>query len=1803
MKPEIVISDGDANTADITVDANDISVDGDGNVTVTGQDVSSLADGELTVTMTVTDEAGNQGSVDDTATLDTYADAGTVSVNDITNDDVINAQEAGETITVTGSASGGDIAANDPVTMTINGTEYTTTVDENGQWSVDVAGSDLAADTEFEVVVSSSDDAGNTVDSTATSTHTVDTTVPNPPVITNITDDSAGSDYSDVTMHGTGEPGETISIYFEGETGTPLAQATVQADGSWTVDLESIASIGINENVRLEAVQSDDAGNQSELSEAVHYWHGNWANANTETGDDYVLTGGDNDTVNIITDDANDQLVIDGGAGNDKAVFNASVDNLSFSKDSNGYVIVENSDTGDRVELRDFESINIDGDDKNIDELFTPTVDIVEDADDDGVISSAELDGQVDVNVELPAGAVAGDTIRVSDGTITNEIVLVEGDIDNGSVSTSFDAPAEGETLTVTAELEDQFGNTSEPGSDSAVIDTQAGDDNTAPTVTITEDANNDGVISSDELDGQVDVEVGLPAGAVAGDTIRVSDGTTIKEIVLVEGDIDNGSVSTSFDAPAEGETFTVTAELEDQYGNTSEPGSDSARINATPDSDDIPVSTDEDSVLTGNLLQDGNATDSDGDSLTVTSFTITGQTETHAAGESVAIADVGEITIGENGDYTFTPAEHWSGDVPDITYVVQDEYGDTTEATLDISVTPVADAPELSLGTLELDFVSTSLNASIWNSVDVGSPNGAGQGVDAETLINAVNGAGDPDSESTTNGASVDSSSGLDASQAMVTSGLIYLEAGKSYSFGGYADDSAAIVIGGEVVAEGRFGSHGTSPGGASGRGQFSGEFTPSESGYYSLDVYTHNQNGPGGFDIEVAVDDGAAVDLNTSNFDLVPNVDALEDGGLSVKDYEGDGTGGYYIINEPGEGHAGQPIKLPPINASLVDQDNSETLSLTLGNIPEGSTLSDGNQEVIVENGSVSIKDWDLSNLSISVSEPHEGEINLQVTATSTESGNGDTASVTEEIPISVLPISNGLSVSASLSYSGDNHSANELIDYAEQHDGGSSDQYDQIVSVGDSSSGAVDVNTGNGNDLIVGGNGDGSYALRGNDGDDVFVSRNASAASTAYYGGSGDDTVYLQGNREDYQVETFNGFNDAVRLVYQDDHTQNANHDLYSIDTVYFADGKYVVDDGELTKVADIVQLDVDVTLNDSDGSEQITSVIISGLPEGGSVPDGEQLDSGDWQVPIDALQPNPGSDAGFSVTLELPEGSAPDLSVTVGATEVDENGNPVDLPEYTTAQPGTTVLPPSDPNGDNTIEGGSGDDVILSDIGGVEDNSTAPTNYNIALIVDTSGSMGDRLEDWSHQSKLDVLKASLKSMLANIADHPGEINLSLVDFNRYADIKIDVDDFTGLSEHQFEQRIDNVIDQLHAGGGTNYEAAFNKASDWFNSHSNANSENLSFFLTDGKPTFSTSSGMQTGWEMDRAELVDSIQAYQQLAQQSTVRAIGIGDGINADVLKYFDNTDISGTDTVYDEYYHSHTVNVGEVEVVYTANDLSAALDEGAKEINMLPVGDDEVIGNAGDDILFGDVINTDNLPWGENGLTRPESLPDGSGVEALTTFLEMKNGAAPSDIELYQYIKDNHALFNVDGDTRGGDDTLEGGEGNDILYGQGGDDTLIGGRGEDTLIGGTGSDKFQWSLEDMPSSADGDESETDVIIDFDNQGDSQDTLAFVDDLTQLIKDGQVSISWQTTDSGEAEGTLTIGIDADGDSQMDQHIDIESLSVVTNGGQQEVVINTLIGGQEGELRLTQGDDHAELSVGDSQDLEIKVDTADW
>ena len=91
-------------------------------------------------------------------TPDTSA-ATTISVDNITADDIINATEAAGTVAITGSV-GGDAAQGDTVSFTINGTAYSGTVDSSSNFSIDVAGSDLAADTSFDATVTGTDNAG-----------------------------------------------------------------------------------------------------------------------------------------------------------------------------------------------------------------------------------------------------------------------------------------------------------------------------------------------------------------------------------------------------------------------------------------------------------------------------------------------------------------------------------------------------------------------------------------------------------------------------------------------------------------------------------------------------------------------------------------------------------------------------------------------------------------------------------------------------------------------------------------------------------------------------------------------------------------------------------------------------------------------------------------------------------------------------------------------------------------------------------------------------------------------------------------------------------------------------------------------------------------------------------------------------------------------------------------------------------------------------------------------------------------------------------------------------------------------------------------------------------------------------------------------------------------------------------------------------------------------------------------------------------------------------------------------------------
>ncbi|KJZ07238.1 hypothetical protein TW85_24865, partial [Marinomonas sp. S3726] len=311
------------------------TVDQNGNWTVDVDGSDLVADTEFDVVVNSSDAAGN--TVDSTGTsthtVDTSATAGSVAVNAITSDDVINATESGETIAVSGTASGGDIATGDTVTMTINGQDYSTTVDQNGNWTVDVAGSDLAADTAFDVVVNSSDAAGNAVDSTGASTHAVDTSAD---VDNNFSVTVAASDeetdesevaHVSVSLAGVDNDADSVVVTFTDSNNMSVTATATLVGGVWTVpdtDLSGLTDGTIN----VTALVTDDAGNTSTATDTLDLDTSNSAPIITSLSDARVSeeglagantdTSGNSDTTNLtsitsnfsVSDVENDNLTI-----------------------------------------------------------------------------------------------------------------------------------------------------------------------------------------------------------------------------------------------------------------------------------------------------------------------------------------------------------------------------------------------------------------------------------------------------------------------------------------------------------------------------------------------------------------------------------------------------------------------------------------------------------------------------------------------------------------------------------------------------------------------------------------------------------------------------------------------------------------------------------------------------------------------------------------------------------------------------------------------------------------------------------------------------------------------------------------------------------------------------------------------------------------------------------------------------------------------------------------------------------------------------------------------------------------------------------------------------------------------------------------------------------------------------------------------------------------------------------------------------------------------------------------------------
>ena len=502
----------------------------------------------------------------------------------------------------------------------------------------------------------------------------------------------------------------------------------------------------------------------------------------------------------------------------------------------------------------------------------------------------------------------------------------------------------------------------------------------------------------------------------------------------------------------------------------------------------------------------------------------------------------------------------------------------------------------------------------------------------------------------------------------------------------------------------------------------------------------------------------------------------------------------------------------------------------------------------------------------------------------------------------------------------------------------------------------------------------------------------------------------------------------------------------------------------------------------------------------------------------------------------------------------------------------------------------LEGGSGNDVLIGDGGGTQSLTLPGKNYNIALLVDTSGSMAR--DSGSGESRIQLTKDALSHLANQLKSHDGVINVQLLPFN--SDVG-SVTTLYGLNAANVGILL-SAIDALSLTGHTNYEAAMAEASQWFNQQiigagadSAGNFEQLAFLLSDGQPTmyldeqgnpvFDTAN-ITNFRDIDEALQAGSGMLHEGIGgEQIQLHSISIGSASTSAVLDLFDNTAPNGMSSVNLPDGTVVTAPAGSSQIVHSAEELQALLTSGSTSTGALALGDDQLSGGAGDDILFGDSLNTDFLAWPGH----PAGSHDGQGYQALLDYLQAGNGgAAPSLTQVREFVVDQAFDLGLTSSPGGGSDLLNGGDGNDILFGQSGNDRLIGGQGDDLLIGGSGQDVFVWNAGEQGH---------DRILDFTVGGPEGDTLN-LHDLLGTEESGVLAdyLNFSVLGSGGSVSTL-ISISAEAGGPPSQMIELSGVDLAA-----QYEVTTGPGGM-----ISSGADTTRMIDGLFGDNVLRLDTA--
>ncbi|ENJ1524009.1 tandem-95 repeat protein [Vibrio parahaemolyticus] len=755
--------------------------------------------------------------------------------------------------------------------------------------------------------------------------------------------------------------------------------------------------------------------------------------------------------------------------------------------------------------------------------------------------------------------------------------------------------------------------------------------------------------------------------------------------------------------------------------------------------------------------------------------------------------------------------------------------------------------------------------------------------------------------------------------------------------------------------------------------------------------------------------------------------------------------------------------------------------------------------------------------------------------------------------------------------------------------------------------------------GNDLMLSGDTESPLSFVGDQqaganvdaqGSDIFVT---GGGNDSIYGGIGSlddqaetDTVVYSGKLSDYDFSYYPASDHSevpywivedsrfidTKDVVSSTHKESGDH-LYEIEQLIFQDAIIKLDNntGEYVVLTEQqVSFELNLDLIDVDGSESFIndSVTLTGIPSGLTLEvNGKTVtENSDGSYTVDlSSEPNQTSHQ-LSGTITVPadyNGSLDfDVTATAGSVEVNNNTQmgadtaSVSVRDYEFV---------SGTHGDNNIVGSDDNDVIVGDVQGLQ--IVEGQDYNIAFMLDTSGSMG-----YDVGRAVTELKTVLNTLIESASGpHSGKVNVLLTTFSTESKQVLELD----LSSDNAKSQVESILDAIVklGEGNTNYEAGFQSALNWFE-NADSGATNLSYFISDGRPNqatvndanninqmdsivlgvennklvtladvlpadyktgdvvtydnktvidsnslvYSLSTGELLGkmtsnhsyYDYETYVLHQANNAYQTLEELSEVRSIGLGHDLDEDSLKHFDSDGVVRTN-----------IDVNQLAEVILG-----------KEVSLMQ-GKDEISSLDGNDIIFGDAIRFD--------------INGEQGVSALQNYVASQLGkdvALVTKEEVHHYITENQAEFEQ---SRYYDqaDTIYGGAGNDILFGQGGNDKLfggadndilIGGLGSDILTGGDGEDIFKWI--DVAN-------ERDTVTDFSSSEDSLDFSDLFDDLSKdevgdLLSDLQSGSHTgdaggyhvEVSQDGSADTNLSI---TKGSSTLDIHFNSASVDDIT------------------------------------------------